>query len=92
MVEIASHFKQSFGQTIKEYTIKLHSFGQTAQEYITEFHNQAMVLGIDVNDYDVFVKYTRGLVDYIRRELKLFTIESIKDATVKAIVIEAKTN
>ena len=49
-----------------------------------------MVLEIDVDDYDVFIKYTGGLVDYIRKELKLFTMESIEEATVKAISIEAK--
>ncbi|KAM1507545.1 hypothetical protein TB2_016611 [Malus domestica] len=69
------HYKQRFGQTIQEYT--------------TEFHNQAMVLDIDIDDYDVFMKYTGVLADYIRRELKLFTVESIEDATVKDIAIEA---
>lgn len=38
------HFRQRFGQIVQEYT--------------TEFHNQAMVLDMDVNDYDVFMKYT----------------------------------
>lgn len=65
-------------------------FGYTVQEYTTEFHNQAMVLGINVDDYDVFMKYTRDLTDYICRELKLFTIESIEDATMKAIATEGK--
>ncbi|CAL8120210.1 unnamed protein product [Prunus armeniaca] len=70
------HFRQRFGQPVQEYT--------------TEFHNQAMVLDIDVDDYDVFMKYTGGLADYIRKELKLFTVDTIEDATVKAIAIEAK--
>lgn len=50
-----------------------------------------MVLDIDVDDYDIFMKYTRGLAYYIRREFKLFNVESIEDATVKAIAIEAKS-
>ncbi|CAL2244416.1 unnamed protein product [Prunus armeniaca] len=70
------HFRQRFGQPVQEYT--------------TEFHNQAMVLDIDVDDYDVFMKYTGGLADYIRKELKLFTVDTIEEATVKAIAIEAK--
>ncbi|CAL2257436.1 unnamed protein product [Prunus armeniaca] len=70
------HFRQRFGQPIQEYT--------------TKFHNQAMVLDIDVDDYDIFMKYTGGLVDYIRKELKLFTVDTIEEATVKAIAIEAK--
>ncbi|CAL8998775.1 unnamed protein product [Prunus brigantina] len=63
------HFRQRFGQPIQEYT--------------TEFHNQAMVLDIDVDDYDVFMKYTGGLADYIRKELKLFTVDAIEEATKK---------
>ncbi|CAL9001201.1 unnamed protein product [Prunus brigantina] len=65
-------------------------FWPPVQEYTTEFHNQAMVLDIDVNDYDVFMKYIGGLADYIRKEPKLFTIDTIEEATVKAIAIAAK--
>ncbi|KAL6292646.1 hypothetical protein ACE6H2_000788 [Prunus campanulata] len=70
------HFRQRFGKIVQKYTI--------------EFHNQAMVLDIDVDDYDVFKKYTRGLAHYIRKELKLFTVDTIEEATVKAIANEAK--
>ncbi|CAL2256726.1 unnamed protein product [Prunus armeniaca] len=70
------HFRQRFGQLVQEYT--------------TEFHNQAMDLDIDIDDYDVFMKYTGGLADYIWKELKLFTVDTIEEATVKAIAIEAK--
>ena len=50
-----------------------------------------MVLDIDIDDYDVFTKYIGGLADYIRKELKLFTVDTIEEAIVKAIAIEAKT-
>lgn len=60
------------------------------QEYNTELHNQELVLDIDVNDYKVFMKYTESLANYIWKELKLFTIENIEDATIKAIAIEVK--
>lgn len=70
------HYKQRFGLTVQEYT--------------TKFHNQVMVLDIDVNDYDVFMKHTGGLANCIHKELKLFIVESIEDATVKFISIEAK--
>ncbi|KAF6144070.1 hypothetical protein GIB67_007531 [Kingdonia uniflora] len=43
------------------------------------------------NDSDsMFMKYTRGLSESIRRELKLFTVANIEDATMKAIAIEGK--
>ena len=47
-------------------------------------------MDIDVDDYNVFMKYIGGLTDCIWKELKLFTMESIEEATVKAIAIEAK--
>ncbi|KAF6147083.1 hypothetical protein GIB67_036802 [Kingdonia uniflora] len=59
-------------------------------EYTTAFHNQALVLDIDMDEYGVFMKYTGGLSEFIRRELKLFTVANIEDATVKAIAIEGK--
>ncbi|KAF6158965.1 hypothetical protein GIB67_042046 [Kingdonia uniflora] len=65
-------------------------FEQSVQEYTTVFHNQVLVLDIDVDEYEVFMKYTRGLSESIRRELKLFTAANIEDATVKAIAIEDK--
>ncbi|KAF6144007.1 hypothetical protein GIB67_017615 [Kingdonia uniflora] len=33
-------------------------FEQSVQEYTTAFHNQALVLDIDVDEYEVFMKYT----------------------------------
>lgn len=39
---------------------------------------------------DIFMKYTRGLVDYICKELKLFSMDTIEDAIMKAIITEAK--
>ncbi|CAL2259851.1 unnamed protein product [Prunus armeniaca] len=69
---------------------KWQHFRQRFGQPVPEFHNQAMVLDIDVDDYDVFMKYTGGLADYIRKELKLFTVDTIEDATMKAIAIEAK--
>ena len=36
------------------------------------------------------MKYVAGLSEYIRKELKLFTVESIHEATIKAIAIEGK--
>ncbi|KAF6136617.1 hypothetical protein GIB67_016073, partial [Kingdonia uniflora] len=59
-------------------------------EYTTTFHNQALVLGIVVDEYEEFMKYTGGLSGSIRRELKLFTVTNIEDATMKAIAIEGK--
>ena len=63
---------------------------QTVQEYTTEFQQQAMVLNIMTEEYSVFIKYMAGLSDYIRKEMKLFTVESITEVSVKAIALEGK--
>ena len=38
----------------------------------------------------MFMKYMAGLSDYIRKEMNLFTVESIAEASVKAIALEGK--
>ncbi|KAF6145652.1 hypothetical protein GIB67_018758 [Kingdonia uniflora] len=53
-------------------------------------YNQAFILDIDVKEYEVLMKYTGGLSESIRMELKLFTVENIKDTIVKAIAIDGK--
>ncbi|KAF6156429.1 hypothetical protein GIB67_009087 [Kingdonia uniflora] len=83
-----SVYKYSNAQQICFDTLKF--FEQSVHEYTTAFHNQALVLDIDVDEYEVFMKYTGGLSESIRRELKLFTMANIEDATVKAIAIEGK--
>lgn len=65
-------------------------FNQSVQDYTTEFQNQAMVLEISLEEYPVYMKYVAGLNDYVRKELKLFTVETITEASVKAIAIEGK--
>ncbi|XP_020247956.1 protein DOWNY MILDEW RESISTANCE 6-like [Asparagus officinalis] len=62
----------------------------TVQEYTPEFQQQAMILNIATKEYSIFMKYMVGLSDYIRKEMNLFTIETIADASMKAITIEGK--
>ena len=52
-------------------------FNQTIQEYTTEFQQQAMVFNITTEEYSIFIKYMAGLNEYIRKEMKLFTVESM---------------
>ncbi|KAF6159259.1 hypothetical protein GIB67_032030 [Kingdonia uniflora] len=80
-----SVYKYSNAQQICFATLKCAS-----HEYTAAFHNQSLVLDIDVDEYEVCMKYTGGLTESIRRELKLFTVANIEDATVKAIAIEGK--
>ncbi|XP_020272136.1 uncharacterized protein LOC109847311 [Asparagus officinalis] len=49
-----------------------------------------MVLNVATDEYSIFMKYMKGLNECIRKEMKLFTIESITEASVKAIAIEGK--
>ncbi|KAF6156284.1 hypothetical protein GIB67_008054 [Kingdonia uniflora] len=43
---------------------------------------------INIDEYEVLMKYMEGLSVSIGRELNLFTVANIEDATVKAITIE----
>lgn len=61
------------------------------QKYTTEFNHRALILSIDEDDYEMFMKYTSGLADYIWRELNVFTVETIDQATVKAVTIKTKS-
>ncbi|KAF6135506.1 hypothetical protein GIB67_015359, partial [Kingdonia uniflora] len=40
-------------------------FGQSVQQFTTKFHNQELVLDIDVDEYDMIMKYTGGLSEPI---------------------------
>ncbi|XP_004289453.1 PREDICTED: uncharacterized protein LOC101306573 [Fragaria vesca subsp. vesca] len=63
---------------------------QSVEDYTTEFQNQAMVLDISLKEYSVFMKYEAGLHEYLQRELRLFMVQSVEDASVKAITIKKK--
>ena len=49
-----------------------------------------MVLNIVTEEYSIFMKYMVGLNDYIRKEMKLFSVETIAEASVKTIAIEGR--
>lgn len=55
------------------------------QEYTTKFHHDLFLTLLEMT-----MKYTKGLVDYIWKELKLFTLKIIKDSTMKGISFKAK--
>nr|XP_011463525.1 PREDICTED: uncharacterized protein LOC105351274 [Fragaria vesca subsp. vesca] len=63
---------------------------QSIQEYTTEFQNQAMVLDISLMEYSVFMKYKAALHEYLQRELSLFKVQSVEEASEKAIAVEKK--
>ena len=49
-----------------------------------------MVLDVDMDDMATYMKYIAGLSDYIRKELRLFSVTSIEEAGIKASAIEGK--
>ncbi|XP_020270925.1 uncharacterized protein LOC109846110 [Asparagus officinalis] len=48
-----------------------------------EFQQQAMVLNIATDEYSIFMKYMTDLNEYIQKEMKLFKVETITEASVK---------
>ena len=61
-------------------------------KFTTFFLHKAFNQQIDQHGHRINVRRENWewYIDYIWRELKLFTIESIEEATMKAIAIEAK--
>lgn len=83
-------FKYCSYSTI-EYCIRYNKkSNQSVQDYTTKFHKQAIFLEISINDHVIFMKYIGGLHKSIRKELKLFKVEDICEANMKAMGIEKK--
>jgi hypothetical protein len=60
----------------------------TVQEYTTEFKRCALLLGVPMEDPDVFTKYMAGLNDQVRGYLKMYPILDIDDACEKGTTVE----
>ena len=73
----------------KWYSLK-QVYNQSMQEYTSEFSNQGMALDVDLDDYTIYMKYIAGLHEYIRKELKMFSVKSITEASIKAAAIEGR--
>lgn len=73
----------------KWYNLK-QIYNQTIQDYTSEFQNQAMILDLDLGDYVIYMKYISGIHEYIRKELKMFSVNTISEASIKAIAIEGR--
>ncbi|CAL2248463.1 unnamed protein product [Prunus armeniaca] len=58
------------------------------EDYEAKF--QAMVLDLDLEDHELFMKFIGGLQVYICKELRLFKVEDFEEAIVMAIAIKSK--
>jgi len=68
----------------------IQSYNQSVQDYTSEFSNQGMALDVDLDEYTIYMKYVSGLHEYIRKELKMFSVKSITEASIKASAIEGR--
>ncbi|MEX5618406.1 hypothetical protein ABFV55_27385, partial [Pseudomonas syringae] len=73
----------------KWYSLK-QQYNQSVQEYTSDFRNQALVLDLRLDDFAIYMKYVSGLAEYIRKELKMFSVTMLAEACVKATAIEGK--
>ena len=73
----------------KWYSLK-QQYNQSVQEYTSDFRNQALVLDLRLDDFAIYMKYVSGLAEYIRKELKMFSVTTLAEACVKATAIEGK--
>lgn len=62
--------------------------GQYVQEYTSKFQEEAIGIGISLEEPWVVVKYLGGLFNHIQTQLKLLTVKSIDEVSKKSLYIE----
>ena len=60
------------------------------QEYTQEFRRRALLLGVDLQSQDNFLKYIRGLHSYLKHIILMFNPTSLDEVCVQATHLEAR--
>ena len=64
--------------------------GQNVQDYTQEFRRTSLLLGVDLQSQDTFLKYIEGLDSYIRHTIFMFNPKSLDEVCVQATHLEAR--
>ena len=64
--------------------------GQNVQEYTQEFRRRALLLGVDLQSQDNFLKYIGGLHSYLKHTILMFKPTSLDEVCVQATHLEAR--
>jgi len=64
--------------------------GQNVQEYTQEFRRRALLLGVDLQSQDTFLKYIGGLHSYLKHTILMFNPTSLDEVCVQATHLEAR--
>lgn len=63
--------------------------GHSVQEYIEEFLKRALMLYILLYTQETLMKYIRGLPEYIRNTMFMFSLTNMEEVAVQTTYIEA---
>ena len=58
--------------------------GQNVQEYTQEFRRRALMLGVDLQSKDTFMKYIGGLHSYLQHAILMFNPTNLDEVYVQA--------
>ena len=63
---------------------------QKVQDYTQEFRKRSLMLGVDLQSHDTFLKYIGGLHSYLRHTILIFNPNKLDDVCVQATHLEAR--
>ena len=64
--------------------------GQNVQFYTQEFRRRALLLGVDLQSQDTWLKYIGGLHTYLRHTILMFNPTSLDEVCVQATHLGAR--
>ena len=64
--------------------------GKNVQEYTHEFRRMSLLLGVDLQSHDTFLKYIGGLHSYLKHTILMFNPTSIDEVCVQATHLEPR--
>ena len=64
--------------------------GHNVQEYTQEFRRRDLLLGVDLQSQDTFLKYIGGLHSYLKHTILMFNPTILDEVCVQATHLEAR--
>jgi len=64
--------------------------GQNVQEFTQGFRKRALILGVDLQSQDIFLKYIGGLHIYLQNNILMFSPMNFDEACIQATHLEER--
>jgi hypothetical protein len=62
--------------------------GQSIHEFMTKFRKRAIQMGVSLKSSDMLVNYFGSLLPHIHRQLMVFRLKTINEASIQARYLE----